>query len=253
MKKQAPVEEKGETAPLWIISFADMISLLMAFFVMLLTMATAKSGTLCNEGLGVFEHSVGSFRKAVAGFGMPELFGSGSESLEFESDRAHFGLSTTDEQLPAQRTTDGAEEKTRRLFQVLDRQSHTFKAQIRGRNPEFTAIPIHFSEKRTTLSKEGADYLSQLAVTLQEVKNPEKVMIYIVGVASKETTIRDQWILSAKRAQTTAQFLKSKLPANTKIRIFCWGAGTGGEWTASGTPPSKEVDILMAILNNDGT
>ncbi|MGA2093982.1 MAG: flagellar motor protein MotB, partial [Sedimentisphaerales bacterium] len=33
-------EESGEGAPIWIISFADMISLLMAFFVMLTTFSS---------------------------------------------------------------------------------------------------------------------------------------------------------------------------------------------------------------------
>jgi len=39
-KGKPPEEEGGEGAPLWIISFADMISLLMAFFVMLTTFSS---------------------------------------------------------------------------------------------------------------------------------------------------------------------------------------------------------------------
>ena len=39
-KQKPPEEESGDGAPLWIISFADMISLLMAFFVMLSTFSS---------------------------------------------------------------------------------------------------------------------------------------------------------------------------------------------------------------------
>ncbi len=51
-EKQKPKEEEsGEGAPLWIISFADMISLLMAFFVMLSTFSSfgpAEAAKLTN-------------------------------------------------------------------------------------------------------------------------------------------------------------------------------------------------------------
>ena len=45
MAKAKKVEEEGgESAPLWIISFADMISLLMAFFVMLSSFTSYDKG-----------------------------------------------------------------------------------------------------------------------------------------------------------------------------------------------------------------
>ena len=92
-EKQTPVvEEKGEKAPLWIISFADMISLLMAFFVMLLTMATTKSGLIANEGEGIFEATISGFKKSIDGFGLPGMFGgepakhgSAKDSLSFDA------------------------------------------------------------------------------------------------------------------------------------------------------------------------
>jgi flagellar motor protein MotB len=250
-KKEPPKEEKGETAPLWIISFADMISLLMAFFVMLLTLATAKSGNLCNEGIGIFEHSMNGFRRTIAGFGVPELFGSGNEALEFDTDRAHFALDSKDEQQPGQRTVDGAEEKTRRLFQVLDRQAHTFKSQVRGKSPEFTAAPIQFGQNDSRINEQAANYLSQFTIALGQAQNPENLSIYIVGFDPNATTIKDQWVNSARRAQATAAFIQNKLGPGSKIKIFSWGGGAGGEWSAGSGTVSRGAEILIAVLNGE--
>jgi hypothetical protein len=117
-KQKPPEEESGEGAPLWIISFADMISLLMAFFVMLLTMSTAKSGKLCETGSGVFEQTLGGFRESVGGFGVPELFGSGKESLSFENAKAHYAASGEDSNVE-NRVIDAGEEKIKRIFEEV--------------------------------------------------------------------------------------------------------------------------------------
>lgn len=250
MKKGPPPEEKGETAPLWIISFADMISLLMAFFVMLLTMATAKTGTLCNDGMGIFEHSVGGFKRAITGFGVPTLFGQSNEALDLETEKAHFALSSEDK-TPGERTIDGREEKIRRLFTELDRRTTTYRAQLNGSEPEFTVAPVNFQAKSALLDPAAKSYLSQFITALQQSGSADHITVYIVGLAPDEAEIRDQWTTSAKRAQAVSDYLKSSLPLTSKLHIFSWGAATGGDWTASGGPAPKQAQLLIATLRNE--
>ena len=74
-----------------------MISLLMAFFVMLLTMATTKSGKIANEGEGIFEATIYGFKKAIDGFGVPTVFGgkpdqhgTPGDALYFDSHKTYY-------------------------------------------------------------------------------------------------------------------------------------------------------------------
>ena len=62
-KPKPQEEESGEGAPLWIISFADMVSLLMAFFVMLTTFS----------GFGPMESI--KLRKVITATLAPDLYG----------------------------------------------------------------------------------------------------------------------------------------------------------------------------------
>ena len=246
-RKPSPPEEKGECAPLWIISFADMISLLMAFFVMLLTMSTARSGQLCNEGEGIFEKTLYGFRKSIEGFGLPGLFGTADEGLSFDSAKVYYPINDADDP-GAMRTIDAQEERIRRSYRRLEGRVKTYAAQIHGSDPDFMILPITFAKGQSTLDDSARKSLNTLAAQLAGFAPVERIHLYVVGLAPDESVERRQWLLSARRAQTVADFLHENLPPETNCRIFSWGAGTGGDWVKNRGPISQNSQIAIAVL-----
>lgn len=250
MKKHKPApaqEEKGECAPLWIISFADMISLLMAFFVMLLTMSTAKSGKLGNEGEGAFEKTLYGFRRSIAGFGMPGLFGASGEGLVFDSAKVYYPISDGNDK-DVQRTIDAREEKLRRTFQRLQGHGKTYEAQVRGQNPNFVVLPITFTKGQALLNESAMQFLKTFTKNLKGVASVEGLQLYVVGLASDEPNEKEQWLLSARRAQAVAEFLQNDLSSEANCRIFSWGAATGGDWVKRDGPIAQQSQIAVAVL-----
>jgi outer membrane protein OmpA-like peptidoglycan-associated protein len=250
VKKQSLPEEKGECAPLWIISFADMISLLMAFFVMLLTMASAKSGKLCNVGEGIFERTLYGFKRSIQELGLPGLFGAADEGLYFDSQKTYYPVSGGDEGATG-RTIDAREERTRRTFNRLSRGAKTYNSQIQGRRPDFVVVPVRFEQGQSALDDAGRQFLRGFITNLQESAAAEKMSLYVVGLASQEASEKQQWLVSAKRAEAVADFLRSNKPDNTRWSIFAWGAGAGGDWAAADSPVYSQSHILIAVLHSN--
>lgn len=247
-RKPAPVpEEKGESAPLWIISFADMISLLMAFFVMLLTLSSGRSGKLCNTGEGVFHETLYGFRKSIASFGLPGLFGSADDRLEFDTPKLYYP--TSGEGDPGTiRSIDAREEGLRRTFNQLGRRARTYPSQVQGRRCDFLTVPIRFDDGQSTLNEPARQFLSGFAADLKGFAPVEDLRLYVLGLAPEKTTERERWVVSARRAQAVADFLRDALPPETNCRVFSWGAAAGGDWVKKDSPISERSHIAIAVL-----
>jgi hypothetical protein len=246
VKKAPPKEEQGEKAPLWMISFADMISLLMAFFVMLLTMATTRSGKLCETGTGVFERSIQGFRESIATFGVPGMLGE-RKSLGFERTMHHFAVEGANEETNGQRLIDADEERAKRIFRQLQTHAAATPSSVRGTQALCDTTPITFRRDTCELRPEDERYLARFCADLKVSGSLEDMMVIVVGAAPDATTFRDKWAVAAERARAVAQQVHKEL-TDTPVTVVSWGTCDTSTWNKELPSSDRQVHILLSAV-----
>ncbi|MHC4646031.1 MAG: flagellar motor protein MotB, partial [Planctomycetota bacterium] len=109
--KRRTVEESGPKVPAYIVTFSDMVTLLLTFFVMLLALASTRDPELFNKGRGAFV-------QAIQDFGLGILYGM-KDKPDFGHVKNKYFIKTPDRHYEG-RTIDEKEERVRRLFKSLD-------------------------------------------------------------------------------------------------------------------------------------
>jgi chemotaxis protein MotB len=235
--------------PVWIITFSDMITLLLTFFVLLVSMGKVRDDTLFDQGQVLF-----MLQSIKTGFGFRESIDLGNPKIKYYMENP---------EVTEGRTIDDEEERRRRIFNTLSQTIRTLFSQAPAEKAKFTIADISFASGCTDLDEPAKKYLTQFSLDIQNNLNPETDTLYIQGLAGEQTPEQQQWILSAKRAQAVAEFLQktltSTIPENqirpqadslssnrSQWRIFWWGAGPGADWVKGEKTISKDLHILIA-------
>jgi chemotaxis protein MotB len=233
-------EEKGPKVPAYIVTFSDMTTLLLTFFVMLLSLAAVR-----DEGL--FGRGRRSFVEAIKGYGLGLLYG--------DRNKIHFGnpkikhFITPPDRFFKDRSIDAKQETVRRIFKDLSRSMQIVPSQVPAKKADFSVTDIRFARGDSKLDESAKKFLTGFCRDLQLTPDPRNLKLCVLGLATDAAAERERWILSARRAQAVAEFLKHT--SDSRWLVYSWGAGPGGDWVEQDSPVFKQSQILIAILRTN--
>jgi len=241
--------EEKQGAPTWIVSFSDMVTLLLAFFVLLQSFAHVQDPELFFVGQG-------SFKQAIAGLGIPKwLFG-----RQDRTRRKFIKVKHPMEEGPPDpvklRMIDADNEKIRKLFADVQREIETTAADLSRQALRVEATPITFAAPGAALDEKAKAYLKQLAFDLGQSVQMPSVRVYVIGLAADLPAGERQWYESARRAGAVERYLAGLLSARAAGKgpgVYSWGAGPGGAWCRSHGFMPDRTSIVVAVIRESVT
>lgn len=251
-RKQRLVDE-GSKVPAYIVTFSDMTTLLLTFFVMLLSLASMQDIEMYRKGREAFRFSLNYFGLGalIAREERPDLGFLKMKYSIIEGDN-----------LERQRTINAKEENTRKLFREISESMKTLTSKVTAKKSDFTLTNISFAQESSELNDSAKEFLNSFCTQLQQSNDSRPLKLYILGLASEQISEKQQWILSAKRAKVVSDYLQSILSSGSKTQgstssqwsnwsLYWWGAGMGGDWVQQDSPISQKSQILIAVRKTE--
>ncbi|MHC4226032.1 MAG: flagellar motor protein MotB [Planctomycetota bacterium] len=248
--RRQTVAEQRPKVPSYIVTFADMVTLLLTFFVMLLSLAQVQDPELYGRGRDAFLES-------LRYIGLGPLFGR-QQMTRLGAPKNKYVVPEPDESTD-RRTLDARAEELRRILKKLKQLTTIVSSQIVGRKVNYSITNIRFSPGRVDLDESAKKFLTGFCRDLQLDVGRTPVELYVLGLASGGNGDKEKWLLSARRAQAVADFLRDTLSSATQVQrsvlggrlkwsVHSWGAGPGGAWVGRNSPISGQSQILIGVL-----
>jgi chemotaxis protein MotB len=237
-KSKKTPEPTGASVPAYIVTFSDMVTLLLTFFVMLLSLAQVQDPDLFNRSRDAFNEHINCY-----GLGLL----TGKQLVpEFGQKKVKYHIPDPDDNAAA-RTIDSKEETLRRLFLKAAESMEAMPSRVGVKLSDYAPTEIYFEKGRADLNEAAEAYLERLTAE-QRQRADTQTQVYVLGLAPDEAAGKQQWVLSSQRAQHVADYLET---LGLKCPVYTWGGGPGGDWINEHGPVTRQSQILIAFVRKD--
>ncbi|HSR36742.1 MAG TPA: flagellar motor protein MotB [Desulfurivibrionaceae bacterium] len=220
-------ERKGGSAPAWMVTFGDMMSLMLCFFILLLSFS--------NMDRPSFEKVSGSMREA---------FGAQREIISFEP--------PIGEQVIAPQPEPVISGLRQQMTEAFKEQIGTGQITVEGRGDQVTVRmrdSLAFDSGRAEIKDGFTPLLDKLAAALAQNE-----MVLLVGGHTDNVPLRadaaysSNWSLSAARAVAVVEFLASRhqLPAHRLSAVgYADGEPVASNASEEGRAQNRRVEFRI--------
>jgi chemotaxis protein MotB len=237
--KKAVQADDGPKVPGYIVTYSDMVTLLLTFFVMLLSLAQTQDPELFNSGRD-------SFVRSIRGLGLGILSGK-DNTVNNKHFKNKYPVENPEE-TDSKNNLDASAERMRRAFDNIQKSMATAPSKISGEKYDYPAAGITFDTRSSELNQKAKQVIDNFCKKLIAQGQTESLSLYVLGLAQEGDNDREKWKLSALRAKAVADHALSTFPQKSKPSIYSWGAGSGKLWTGPDSSIPKGSQILIAVL-----
>ncbi len=225
-----PPEEPKAGAPMWMVSFGDMMTLILTFFILLVSMSKEQQEGLLAKG-------VGSFIVSTRSFGMPGVMGESERVKVFENVRVRFNLPP--EADPERR------DNHRDASQLELIRADLAKALSPHNEINQPSVAI-FDEDSSELSEDAKSYLDALAPTLRPAFGQLLLLEGHARDAGAAHRNDDRWLAYARALAVRTYLVETLSFAPKRVEARAWYDELEG--SALGT---RTVDARLVTPNRE--